>query len=766
MDPDKAHEHLHYTSPASGWAEALPIGNGRLGCMVYGRTATELLRLNEDSVWYGGPQDRTPQCSQHLPRLREHIREGRPFEAEQLVREEFFANPASMRHYEPLGSAYLDFGLGEADKVHGYKRWLDIGRAVSTVTYKVNDVQVQRDMIASYPDNALILCITSSRAIPFTVQLTRRSENEWDTNEFLDSVVVREGESPGHGSLVMHATPGGQDSNRLCCVLGVRCRPGSGTVEGANTRLKVISSDCIVAIGAHTTYRHADPQLAALADVSAALKMPWTEILSRHLHDYQHLFSRAGLRLWPDHSHIPTNERIAERAVEDVGLVALYYHYGRYLLLSSSRDGPQALPANLQGIWNHSFSPAWGSKFTININTQMNYWPAAPSGLLECALPLVDLLERMASRGRRTAQLMYQCSGWCAHHNTDIWADTDPQDTWMPATIWPLGGVWLCVEVVQMLQVRHDRSLHQRLWPILEGCVQFLGDFLVPAADGKHLVTNPSLSPENTYVSRSREPGIFCEGSAMDMAIVRTAFELYLWSADLLGHGGQMQSQVEAMLAKILPLQVNKDGLIQEWGLEDYEEQEPGHRHVSHLFDLYPGHLISPERTPELAESARRVLERRAAHGGGHTGWSRAWLLNMHARLGDADGCGKHMELLLSRSTLPNLLDNHPPFQIDGNFGGCAGIVECLVQSKQESGTLRIWLLPSCPGIWSKGRLAGIRVRGGWAVSFEWDQGQIIDPVRVLSPAQDGAIRAQVIYPGGESVQVIKVIGEQRIGRR
>lgn len=764
MDSSRAHEHLHYASAASSWSEALPIGNGRLGCMVYGRTSTELLRLNEDSVWYGGPQDRTPHCSQHLPKLRRLIREGRHPEAEQLVREEFFANPASMRHYEPLGSAYLDFALGEADEVSGYRRWLDIGRAVSTVVYKVNDVEVRRDIIASYPDDVLVMRICSTKAIQFSVQLTRRGEEEWDTNEFLDSVQARKSESPGQGNLVMHATPGGYDSSRLCCVLGVRCQPGAGTVEVANTCLKVTSSDCLIAIGAHTTYRRAHPELAALNDVTEALKLSWPELLTRHSDDYQHLFNRTSLRLWPDYSGVPTDVRIAELAVEDAGLVAMYHNYGRYLLISCSRDGPKAVPANLQGIWNHSLSPPWGGRFTININIQMNYWAAAPSGLLECAKPLVDLLERMASRGKKTAQLMYRCSGWCAHHNTDIWADTDPQDTWMPATLWPLGGAWLCADVVQMLQVQYDRSLHERLWPVLEGCVEFLGDFLIPTADGKHLVTNPSLSPENTFVSESGNPGIFCEGSTIDMAIIRTSFELYLWSVEMLGRRTAMRAQVEDMLARIPPVQVNADGLIQEWGLEDHEEHEPGHRHVSHLFGLYPGHQISPMSSPELAESARRVLERRAAHGGGHTGWSRAWLLNMHARLGDAGGCGKHMELLLSKSTLPNLLDNHPPFQIDGNFGGCAGIVECLVQSTADNNKTRIWLLPSCPRAWSKGRLAGIRVRGGWVVSFGWDQGKIIDPVQVIPPAKEGTACAEVVYPDGVSVQT-EGAGEQSVCR-
>ncbi|KAI1860123.1 hypothetical protein JX265_010047 [Neoarthrinium moseri] len=770
MDPKDAHNCLHYTSPATGWSEALPLGNGRLGCMVYGRTTTELLQLNEDSVWYGGPQDRTPRCAKSLPKLRQLIREDRHREAEQLVQDEFFSSPASMRHYEPLGSAYLEFDVDKKDAVTDYQRWLNIQKAICTVAYEVNGVRVRRDVVASYPDNVLVMRITSSKPISFSVKLNRRSENEWDTNEFLDSVCAKGDDALGSASITMLATPGGYGSNRLSCVIGVKCFPGSGTVEAAGTCVKANTTGCLIAIGAHTTYRHADPAFAASSDVSAAMRRTWDELTSRHIADYQRLFNRTSVRLWPDPTDIPTGVRVVERTSEDAGLVALYHNYGRYLLIASSRDGSKAIPANLQGIWNPSFSPPWGSKFTININTQMNYWPAAPTNLLECAKPLVDLLERMAERGRRTAQYMYGCSGWCAHHNTDIWADTDPQDTWMPATLWPLGGVWLCIDVVKMLHYRYDKALHERVFPILEGCIEFLQDFLIPSADNKYLVASPSLSPENTFVAETGELGIFCEGSVMDMTIIKSALELYVWSHRMLGCRGSLEKQAQDMMARMPPLQINKEGLIQEWGMKDYKEHEPGHRHISHLFGLYPGTMINPSESPQLAEAARRVLERRAAHGGGHTGWSRAWLLNMHARLGDAEGCGRHMELLLSSSTLPNLLDNHPPFQIDGNFGACVGVLECLVQSS-EAGEISlhgvhgitIRLLPACPKEWSRGELSGVCVRGGWVVSFRWDQGRVLDPVHVHA-TQDDHIQAQLVYPDGELVQV-EGFGEHELRR-
>ncbi|KAI0379606.1 alpha-L-fucosidase [Hypomontagnella monticulosa] len=768
MESETQHLSLHYTSPASTWSEALPVGNGHLGCMVYGRTSTELLQLNEDSVWYGGAQDRTPRnAAKHLPKLRGLIRSGQHKEAEQLVREEFFSSPSSMRHYEPLGPAFLEFGHDEIG-ISDYKRWLDIGRAISTVTYKVRgETQVRRDLIASYPDDVLALHITASKPIRFVLRLNRLGENEWDTNEFLDSVQSQD-DGAGIGQITMHANPGGRNSNRLCCVLGVRCRPGHGSVETVGSGLVVTASQCLIVISAHTTYRHTEPQIAASVSVSKALQKSWEELLDCHMEDYCKLFNRTSLRLWPDASQTPTNNRLATGSKDDAGLIALYHNYGRYLLISSSRDDTKPIPANLQGIWNPSFSPAWGSKFTININLQMNYWPAAPSNLNECALPVVDLLERMAARGRNTARVMYGCSGWCAHHNTDIWADTDPQDTWMPATLWPLGGLWVCIDAVQMLRYHYDRKLHERLLPTLEGCMEFLRDFLIPSSDGKYLVTNPSLSPENTFISETGQSGILCEGSTIDMTIVRTAFELYLWSLEALGHKSPLKQNVEDMLALVPDLVINQDGLIQEWGLKDYKEHEPGHRHVSHLFGLYPGNSINPIDSPDLAQAARRVLDRRASHGGGHTGWSRAWLLNMHARLFDSEGCRNHMELLLKNSTLPNMLDNHPPFQIDGNFGGCAGILECLIQSTEVTKPpsrlpfkVIIRLLPACPTEWSKGRVTGVCVKGGFEVSFEWNGGLVSDPV-VVRAKQQGITQAQLVYPDGKTVEV-QGLGEHQI---
>ncbi|TDZ28920.1 Alpha-L-fucosidase 2 [Colletotrichum spinosum] len=737
---------LHYPSPATEWSEALPIGNGRLGAMVHGRTTTELLQLNEDSVWYGGPQDRTPKDAlRHLSKLRELIRGERHAEAEALVREAFFATPASMRHYEPLGTCILEFGHPD-NEVEGYRRWLSIQDAMICVGYRWKDTDFRREAIASFPHDVLAVRVSSSKPSRFVVRLDRVSEIEWETNEFLDAIDAKD------DMIILSATPGGRNSNRLSIALGVSCDDDDGSVEALGNAIVVYSSSCTIFIGAKTTFRAEDPERAAVADVTAAMKLSWDALVQHHREDYRSLFGRTSLRMWPDANHMPTNERI--KNARDPGLVALYHNYGRYLLISCSRNSAKALPATLQGVWNPSFAPPWGSKYTININLQMNYWPAGPCNLVECAAPVLELLERMAERGRKTAQLMYGCRGWCAHHNTDIWADTDPQDRWMPSTIWPLGGVWICIDVFEMLLFQYSEELHRRAAPILEGCIEFLLDFLIPSACGRYLVTNPSLSPENTFLSESGKVGILCEGSAIDMTIVRIAFEKFLWSTNIREQRDHpLRSKVDEAMRKLPGLVTNIQGLIQEWGLKDYGEQEPGHRHVSHLFGLYPGEIISPTRSPSLAVAAKRVLDRRAAHGGGHTGWSRAWLLNLHARLLDPEGCSQHMDQLLNGSTLPNMLDNHPPFQIDGNFGGCAGILECLLQSSilrytSESKVVEIQLLPACPRSWSQGKMTGVRTKGGWLVSLEWQEGSVVEPAVVESPDGEDA-EAQIVFPNG-----------------
>jgi hypothetical protein len=414
---------LHFKAPASDWAQSFSVGNGRLGAMVYGRTTTELLQLKENSVWYGGRQDRTPRDAlKNLPRLRNLIRAGDHTRAEDLIRKAFFATPHSQRHYEPLGTLTLEFCHEEAD-VQNYCRDLDLTTAVTSLRYEHCGIKYSREVFASYPDNVLVMQLESSQETEFTLRLTRVSEREYETNEFVDSITAAK------DSIEMQATPGGLGSNRLCCVAKVRCHDG-GVVDAIGNCLVVTSKKATILLSAQTTFRHENVGSAALADVQLAVEK--RDLRERHIKDYQSLFQRTQLCLYPDNAGMSTDERLLE--TPDPGLVALCHNYGRYLLISCSRPGFKSLPAALQGLWNPSFQPAWGSKYTININTQMNYWPANVCNLAECEFPLFDLLERMAERGKKTATIMYGCRGWAAHHNTDIWADTDPQDRWMPAT--------------------------------------------------------------------------------------------------------------------------------------------------------------------------------------------------------------------------------------------------------------------------------------------------------------------------------------------
>lgn len=733
---------LQYTSPASEWAESLPIGNGRLGAMVYGRTTTELLQLNEDSVWYGGEQNRTPpDARRNLGLLRELIRAENHPAAEKLARRAFFATPHSQRHYEPLGTLTLEFNHDEKD-ITRYKRTLDLETGIASVQYDHGGVRYDREVFAGAPeDNALTIQLESSQTTEVILRLTRVSEREYETNEFVDSITSSA--TPNlDGTIVMHATTGGRGGVRLCCIVAIHCGV-EGHIEAVGNGIIIRSRSARICIAAQTTFRCEDVEGVALRDAQKALAKE--KLREAHVNSYQALYSRTILQLNPSTSSTaddtPTDERL--RSSPDASLIALYHNYGRYLLISCSRPGFRALPATLQGIWNPSFQPPWGSKFTININTQMNYWPANICGLKECELPLFDLLERVAQRGRETAMKMYGCRGWCAHQNTDIWADTDPQDRWLPATLWPLGGAWLCYHVWESYLFTGDSQFLSRMFPVLRGCVQFLVDFLVEDSSGTYLVTNPSLSPENTFLGSNGLPGVLCEGSTIDIQIVHALFTAYIDAVPALKISqDDLRLPVETFRSRLPPMVIgNKFGQLQEWA-SDFAEVEPGHRHTSHLWALYPGNAISKSKTPELAAASAVVLRRRADHGGGHTGWSRAWLINLHARLGDAEGCLEHINRLLKGSTLPNMLDNHPPFQIDGNFGGCAGIIEMLIQSHDGF----IELLPACPVAWSSGSLKGVRARGGFKVDFGWSEGKIKEPVFVYSKHGE---KCEILFPGG-----------------
>lgn len=788
---------LWYKEPANKWVDGLPLGNGSLGAMVFGEVINERIALNEDKLWTGTKSDKVNKNAKNfIDTARRLIDLEEYYTAQDIINKSMLSGYTES--YAPLGNLYLDFYYKdikdeneddynkfnsnynkEPIKYKDYRRELNLENATVNISYKINSVEFKREIFTSAKDKVMVMRIISNERenISFDARLNSLLKSE--SFKYKEDGLCLRGIAPIENlpSYVDNSTiiydEEGKEGIKFCSFLKVKTEDGSININ--NNVLEVRnSSEVVLILSASTNFENFNTKPGELGKdeeeiskdiIGKAYRLSYKELYENHINDYKALFDRVEFKLSKEEDldnskeeAFSTDERLKKfkNGYEDLDLIALYFHYGRYLLISSSREGSQ--PANLQGIWNEDIKPAWSSNYTININTEMNYWPAEVCNLPECHMPLLNMIKELSVTGKITAKEEFNCNGWTANHNTDIWRYSNTVLGSCEWGYWPMGASWLCHHIYEHYKFTKDKEFLEEYYNVIKENAIFILDWLIEDENGV-LNTCPSTSPENKFLDKKGRPCAVSKSSTMDIAIIRNLFEntielieelekfiltsekevvmrliskyenekhsintinqditnnYHKYLCEYLDEERNFRNNLEVAIKKLPKYKINKNGCIQEW-YKDFEEYEPGHRHISHLFGLYPGKDIN-NSNKELIEACKKTLERRLSEGGGHTGWSCAWIINFYARLKDGESAYKYLKVLLKNLTYPNLFCVHPPFQIDGNFGGIAAIAEMLVQSHNDT----VELLPAIPKAWLHGEVRGLKTRQGETINIKW----------------------------------------------